>query len=224
MGNYVYFAITRADREYIKIGKTSCEPRKRLAGIRTGSPNEIYMIAAFSAENDTERKLHHLFKEYRHHLEWFRFDGRVREFSNIIVEDAMYEFVDCWQDRMHDVLIERAETLFNCVALERNYEDYFEYQPAQEWFDARKERVLRFGDQIRGDFTFNQFRWMASHYDKGQDVPWVCGRRVMSLAEIWLDWSGKERLSDEKLAESILYARKLPWEEHSSKQKVVWAT
>lgn len=222
MADCVYFALTRADRDYLKIGRTQTDPRKRIAGVKTGNPNEVYLILVSEAPRDTEKKLHKLFEDYRHHLEWFRFEGRLRDFVNELVDDPMYDFLDSWRLDMELRLIKKAEELFECLS-----DDYccFENKEADNWFSKRMKLVSGFENKICGDdFTFNQLRWMANYYDNKMQCPWVFGNRLDRKLDLWLDWAGKIKLDDDKLAETVFYERILPWDEHCEKQKQSWVT
>lgn len=67
--------------KYVKIGMTQDDIKRRLCGISTSSPYEIYLIELFESDNvkQEEKELHNLFKHLHHRNEWFRFDYSIIE-------------------------------------------------------------------------------------------------------------------------------------------------
>jgi hypothetical protein len=64
--------------DYVKIGKAG-DVQKRLNSLRAANPYPLELLTVLT-EGDghvLERELHQRFAEYRHALEWFRFEGAV---------------------------------------------------------------------------------------------------------------------------------------------------
>jgi len=92
---YVMFAEMRGiyDTVNIKIG-VSDNPKKRLKGVQTGCPGNVYLINAYEAGKDAykhEGYFHKLYKEFSTGGEWF-------EFSNdYFVEKVLPEMKDYFE-------------------------------------------------------------------------------------------------------------------------------
>ncbi len=66
----VYFM--QADNGLIKIGKSSpVNIKRRLQGLRAGSPCSLKLLYCFSGTKGTEKQLHFALADYRKHGEWF---------------------------------------------------------------------------------------------------------------------------------------------------------
>jgi hypothetical protein len=76
-GDRVYFI--DCNSEFIKIGTTGIL-RDRIAALRTGNPYPLEMVAMLRGGRDIERAFQHEFIEYQHSREWFRLEGRLKEF------------------------------------------------------------------------------------------------------------------------------------------------
>ena len=74
MRGYVYLFHSEGT-DYYKIGKTSENPRKRMAALQSGNPFTLRMIDAVMVDdmNAKESAMHEQFKAYRRNGEWFEF-------------------------------------------------------------------------------------------------------------------------------------------------------
>lgn len=70
MQGYVYF-IQAVQTRMIKIGFTSKEPEKRLAGIYLGSPDALVLLGFVEADRGVEEGVRRLLVEHNHHGEWY---------------------------------------------------------------------------------------------------------------------------------------------------------
>jgi len=103
---------------YVKIGK-SRDPVSRINNLQTSSPTELRTL--FILEGDREREMHTLFAEYRIRGEWFRVEGRLKQF---IIEHLgtpqdgppFYDWLISQSHRRDDVgrlaLIARSDSFF----------------------------------------------------------------------------------------------------------------
>jgi hypothetical protein len=64
---------------FVKIGFTARGVAGRIAGLQTGSPHPIEVVALVAGSRLTERGLHERFAAYRAAGEWFRREGAVAE-------------------------------------------------------------------------------------------------------------------------------------------------
>jgi len=76
MNGFVYFVAAPTARR-VKIGFCSGDPRKRLYGLQTGSPEELYLVAHAPGSREDERYLHQCLSGFRDQGEWFRYQGEV---------------------------------------------------------------------------------------------------------------------------------------------------
>jgi hypothetical protein len=63
--------------QWVKIGFTGGELRRRLAALQTGAPEPLTLFGQIAATIATERVLHEKFGQYRAQGEWFRNEGEV---------------------------------------------------------------------------------------------------------------------------------------------------
>jgi hypothetical protein len=56
----------------VKIGYTDRPMDVRLAGLQTGSPVRLRVLATHAGDREMERRLHTMFRDWRLHGEWFR--------------------------------------------------------------------------------------------------------------------------------------------------------
>lgn len=78
--NYVYFIKCL---DFVKIG-IAFDPKDRLSQLQSGSPLPLTMVSYIKAGAALERVLHKRFSQYRHNREWFKLDGRLKEFISTI--------------------------------------------------------------------------------------------------------------------------------------------
>ncbi len=67
----------------VKIGKAN-DPRRRLADLQTGSPDDLVLLGFMDGERDEERDLHHRFHHDRRRGEWFDMSPGVAAFIESI--------------------------------------------------------------------------------------------------------------------------------------------
>jgi hypothetical protein len=75
----IYFAQTN-DNAYIKIGYAS-NVKSRMAGLQTGAPVGVKLLASMPGDHKVERALHQRFAELRGHGEWFRTIPALADFA-----------------------------------------------------------------------------------------------------------------------------------------------
>lgn len=75
---YVYFA-SPEDQDVMKIG-FSKEPRARMAGVNTGSHQEITLDFCFATYREAEKMIHRRFAADRLRGEWFKYTRALAEF------------------------------------------------------------------------------------------------------------------------------------------------
>ena len=80
MDRYVYF-IQGDSTKRIKIG-IAWNPKQRTIELQAGSPDTLSLILALPTVNaaDVERHLHHQFKDFRLHGEWFEAAPEILQF------------------------------------------------------------------------------------------------------------------------------------------------
>tara|TARA_R100000750_G_C2313841_1_gene83573 strand:+ start:40 stop:825 length:786 start_codon:yes stop_codon:yes gene_type:complete len=60
--------------EYIKIGWTTKEPKKRLQALQTSNPRELFLLGAIETNKCAEQMIHNYFYNARVMGEWFEFE------------------------------------------------------------------------------------------------------------------------------------------------------
>ena len=75
--------IIEAQNGLIKIG-TAQDPKARLAQVRTHSPVKARLVAVWLGDSNQERELHTLFRRWWSHCEWFRCEGAVARFVEMV--------------------------------------------------------------------------------------------------------------------------------------------
>lgn len=63
---------------FIKIGYAT-DANKRLLSMRTGNPFKMELLKTVAGDSGVEKKYHWQFNEYHHQFEWFRYEGRLKE-------------------------------------------------------------------------------------------------------------------------------------------------
>ena len=79
-GHHVYYIQWDNDPGFVKIGYSS-SPVGRITGFLTGSPRNLRLLRlepVASVKEEVSR--HSMFDEYRHAREWFRYEGRLKEY------------------------------------------------------------------------------------------------------------------------------------------------
>jgi hypothetical protein len=79
---YVYFV---AGGPFIKIG-WSMWMRERIAGLQTGNPYKLELLATMPGSIDTEREMHDRFKDHRVEGEWFKDCQEIRNFIEVLTK------------------------------------------------------------------------------------------------------------------------------------------
>jgi hypothetical protein len=72
---FVYFM---RSGDFIKIG-FSADPKSRLHAMLTSNPAGIEIVRIVKGTKKTEREYHERFRAYRHHREWFRLEGGLKD-------------------------------------------------------------------------------------------------------------------------------------------------
>lgn len=79
---YVYFVQWG---EFVKIGYTGSSVQSRIDTFKTGCPQDDYtLLAVVRGNQKLETKLHRIFKEFKRHREWFRFEGELARFIHVM--------------------------------------------------------------------------------------------------------------------------------------------
>lgn len=79
MSSLIYFAQAGSEAGAIKIGTTT-DPLRRVAGLQTGCPEKIKLLAVVPGTRENERWAHGRFAELRGVGEWFRADKSLIDF------------------------------------------------------------------------------------------------------------------------------------------------
>jgi hypothetical protein len=78
--SYVYF-IACYPLHAVKIGFTRGSPRDRMSALQTGSAAPLKLVACFPGSVTDERALHEAFRALHIHREWFRYEGKLKDFA-----------------------------------------------------------------------------------------------------------------------------------------------
>lgn len=78
---YVY--VIEAQNGFIKIGYGE-SPRNRATAVATHSPIPTRLVATIPATQRQEAEIHELFAAFRNHREWFRVEGPVVAFLEMV--------------------------------------------------------------------------------------------------------------------------------------------
>lgn len=96
----VYF-IGCAELGAVKIGYSAGDPRRRLQSFQIGSAARLEVLDSVQGLPITEAKFHRAFAALRIGGEWFRLEGKLRDFLYFIASRQSDDFVD---DAIEDVL------------------------------------------------------------------------------------------------------------------------
>jgi hypothetical protein len=66
--------------DYVKIGFTYKEVKERLKAMQIGNPHKLKIVHQLLGNQQSEQRLHTLFKEYHHRGEWFKIEGNLEFF------------------------------------------------------------------------------------------------------------------------------------------------
>jgi hypothetical protein len=106
VSGYIYF-IACEPMEAVKIGFTKHHPKRRLAELQTGSPSPLKLLSFFAGTMTEEQKLHQSFAALGIHREWFRFEGKLRDFVWYVAEFEGREAErEQFENALHDVLMQ----------------------------------------------------------------------------------------------------------------------
>lgn len=106
MSGFVYFILCEP-MEAVKIGFSKYNPSRRLRGLQTGCPSPLKLACYFPGTMDEEKRLHIAFWPLSIRLEWFRFEGKLRDFVWYIrSEEGAQVSRDVFENALHDVLMQ----------------------------------------------------------------------------------------------------------------------
>jgi hypothetical protein len=140
VSGYVYF-IACEPMEAVKIGFTTKSPSSRLRALQTGSPSPLKMLGYVPGTQDEERKLHAAFSPLCIHLEWFRFEWKLRDFINYLTGSLPDHEItrESFLNALHDVLM---QGVWNPYHYEISSDDY---DLTGDWEPFRNELWDAFG-------------------------------------------------------------------------------
>ena len=75
----IYFIYSPFNKK-VKIGITSNSIKIRFEQISFNSPVKLKILRTIEGTLSEERDLHHKFKKYHSHNEWFKFEGELKNF------------------------------------------------------------------------------------------------------------------------------------------------
>lgn len=76
---------------HVKIGY-AFNPRKRIYELQISHPNQLHPLLIITGSFDIEHELHHKFKQYKTHGEWFELSDEIKMFINDHLDvDRRYE-------------------------------------------------------------------------------------------------------------------------------------
>ncbi len=92
---YIYFLLTdRRDQPLVKIGWQSKQDNTRTHSIHSHCPYDLINIGICKVKDGvtSEKRLHRYLEYYRYNREWFRYEGKVIEVINFLVNRGYYDF------------------------------------------------------------------------------------------------------------------------------------
>lgn len=103
----IYFIVSET-LEAAKIGFTRSDPRYRLASLQTGNPARLKLYGYVPGTIEEERLLHRAFAPLHIQGEWFRFEGKLRDFVYYLTDcDGRHPAGrDSFENALHDVLMQ----------------------------------------------------------------------------------------------------------------------
>lgn len=90
----VYF-ISAEDMPYVKIGTTK-DLSGRLDGIQTSIPYDLSVLFTIDGGTNVERKTHAAFEEYRKRGEWFKVEGKLKDYIEYMM-DVSNGYMEPWE-------------------------------------------------------------------------------------------------------------------------------
>lgn len=63
---------------FVKIGYAT-DANKRLLSMRTGNPFKLELLKTIDGDFSLEKNLHWRFSEYHHQFEWFKYEGKLKD-------------------------------------------------------------------------------------------------------------------------------------------------
>jgi len=75
---YIYFLLAE-DTGLVKIGFT-VDPGRRIRALQTSSPVKLTLLGKVPGDRWREERFHLVFRDLREHGEWFRLEGKLKEF------------------------------------------------------------------------------------------------------------------------------------------------
>lgn len=148
----IYFAYAQGLGR-VKVGYTADSPGSRLRDLRVGCPTELVILHRMPGEREDEKELHRQFAAERLHGEWFKYEGRVKQFLDGVLESPIADGVAFPAYR---ATLETMLRLWgDIVGVEiPDYEHASNYR-ASGTFDRDVERLLR---------------WMRRHAEQGRQL------------------------------------------------------
>jgi hypothetical protein len=74
---FVYFIAAGDPIQHVKVGYTGGDPRKRLKALQTANPHKLTILGFVLGNEDYERELHDVMRDYRLAGEWFEYTPHV---------------------------------------------------------------------------------------------------------------------------------------------------
>lgn len=92
---YVYLLHAVGTDRY-KIGRTKSSVQKRVKSLQTGCANKLRIVAILVDKNERtlEQRLHHRFRQFRRHGEWFTFNSStpgIYETFGVELQKGLYK-------------------------------------------------------------------------------------------------------------------------------------
>lgn len=94
---YVYFLLTKnAPEPLVKIGYQSTVNNSRSNEIHSHCPYDLIHIGSCKVANgqSSEKKLHRKLEYYRFNREWFRYEGKLKETVDFLINRGYYDCID----------------------------------------------------------------------------------------------------------------------------------
>lgn len=88
---FIYFI---RDGEYIKIGWTKGNPKKRQRVLSIGNPRELKILAYIHGDRKFEKLLHRYFNKSRFRGEWFNLDKSLKSYIDTLNNVTPCHFCD----------------------------------------------------------------------------------------------------------------------------------
>lgn len=180
----IYLAAPEGVTDLVKIGFTSGPAKKRVAGLQTGSPYALEIIATIDGDQRRETLLHAIFQEHRTRGEWFRVSPDEAIQANAILD----------VDRMEAMLTLSGKQLARLSALLEtdNIKDTFLLGMTEPDFAALMESAKKRPKMVRSPSTNKGGRPKSRPKDAAYLGLWV-SRKVLDKADAVAASEGKTR-------------------------------